>query len=33
MVRELLPYLLYAAGSIFFVLGSVVSIMQKLGRW
>ena len=33
MTKELLPYLLYTAGSALFLLGSLVSIGQKLRWW
>jgi hypothetical protein len=33
MWRDLLPFIVYALGSAFFLAGSVITIGQKLGWW
>lgn len=30
MIRELLPYLFYIAGSVCFLIGSVITVVEKL---
>lgn len=31
-IKDLLPYIFYIFGSIFFLIGSILSIMMKLNR-
>ena len=33
MFKEILPYLFYLAGSIFFAIGSIICILRIIGRW